>query len=255
MIIPNPRHLFEDCLPKLEEGEEEIFYPHPIYDLSCNQIGLIYPGETLTYYSYSTLADKCNVNDLKNYKTSAPRLKIIAQCFAGHTDIPFRTVPLDGNPYNTTASNLLYPKSFNKVANENYHNFKQRTIQYMLERDKKLEAKGIPPIMYWGLQKLVHPFRNEYTNVTGYNLSLDDNGIPKMFGKDKPTEKIKVIKKKRKYRTKEEISKLRVMVRDMVNSGIAKKEAAKKLGLSISELNYYYVSKDYVNKSWTKNSK
>jgi hypothetical protein len=125
----------------------------------------------------------------------------------------------------------------------------------MLERDKKLKARGIPPVMYWGLQKIVHPFRNEYTNATGYNLSLDDNGIPKMFGKEGPTEKTKKKNQRGKYRTKQQISELRAKVKGLVNSGMKKVDVSKKLGLSSTEVAYYYASKDYVKKSWTKKSK
>lgn len=257
MIIPKPAHLFENCYPKLEEGEEEIFYQHPVYDLKCNQIGMVYPGESLTYFSYSVLPDKYNLNDMQNYKTSAPRLKVIAQCFAGSMDIPFRVVPFDGNPYNTTVNNLLYPKSFAKKAYENHYRFKENTLDYMLRKDKKLEARNISPIMYWGLQRIVHPYRTEYSNATGYNLSLDDNGIPKMAGVTGDGKKKKPVRKtgvRGKYRTKQEISALRVKVKGMVNSGIPKSEVAKQLNMTSSEVNYYYTSKDYVSKSWTKKS-
>lgn len=249
MIIPEPKHLFEDCLPKLEEGEEEIFYQHPEYDIKCNQIGILYPGESLTYFSYSVLSDKCNLNDLKSYKTSCPRLKLIAQCFAGDQKISHRTVPLDGNPYNTTAPNLIYPKVLDKTAKSNYQRFKERTVAYMMQKDKKLLAKGLSPIMYWGLQKVLHPFRNEYSKATGYNLNLDNYGIPKMSNEEPPAPKPKKEKKKRNYRTKEELAELRDEVQSLVSDGMPKVDIGKKLGLKPAEVAYLSRSQNFEYKN------
>jgi len=249
MIIPNPKHLFEDCLPRLEDSEPEIFYKHPVYDLKCNQIGIIYKEEALKNFSYSIISDKYSLSDLKNYKIAVPRLKLLAQCFYGSMDIKPRIVPLDGNPINTTPENLVYPKELNRKAKANYNEFKQQTLMYMLERDKDLQKTGIDPQHYWALLKLINPFRDFYSAATGYDLTLDESGAPKYLAEEKRN----LVKAKQKnipnqYRSKEEISKLRKQVKEMRATGMKQQKVAEILGIHPAMAGYLYKSKDHKSK-------
>lgn len=247
MIIPNPKHIFQKCFPQLELEEEEIFYPHPLWDLKVNQIGLIYPADSITYYSFSVLSEHVNLNDLETVKTSVPKTKLIAQCFAGSMDVPFQIIPLDGNPYNTTRDNLLYHDSFRKEASENYRRFKQNSLEYMLKRDVVLKEKGLFPGPYWALQKLPNYLRSLYERQTGVSLMLDQYGFPKQtsWGEEKSKRKKNVLKKdpRGRFRTTAEVNDLRKWAHELFDSGMTKAEIAQEMKELSTYVHYLLTSK------------
>jgi len=251
MIIPSPKHIFQTCFPQLELEEEEIFYPHPLWDLKVNQIGVIYPGESITYYSYSVLSENVGLNDLKTLKTTIPKQKLVAQCFAGSMDVPFQVVPLDGNPYNTTRDNLLYHNSQKKKALENYKTFKKNSIEYMLKRDVVIKSKGLFPGPYWALQKLPNYLRKPYEKQTGISLALDKYGFPKQtsWGEERPNQnRVRVRggwKKdpRGRYRTTAEVNDLRKIAHELFDSGMTKAEIAKEMKELSTYVHYLLTSK------------
>jgi len=258
MIIPNSEHIFQKCFPQLEDGEEEILYPHPIYDLSCNQIGIIYPGESITYYSFSVLSEKVNINDLETVKTSTPKSKLIAQCFAGSMEVPFSIIPLDGNPYNTTRENYLYPKNLKKLASENFSKFKAKSLEHMLKRDVILKAKGLYPGPYWALQKLPDYLRNLYEKETGYSLALDKYGFPKQtsWGEEKTKGNRTKVKGKwvnkspnGRYRTSAQVNDLRRKAHELLEQGMTKSQIANEMEELNTYVHYLLTSKYQPEKS------
>jgi hypothetical protein len=257
MIIPNPKHIFQKCFPQLEKGEEEIFYPHPEWDIKVNQIGVVYPGESMTYYSYSALSDKVNINDLKTVKTSSPKNKIIAQCYAGSMDVPFTIRPLDGNPYNYTKENLLWNEKHKKEASEKYKAFKYNTLEYMLKKDEELKARGLFPGMYWALQKLPYYIRTLYEDETGHSLALDKYGFPKQtsWGEQKTKRNTsnveeKLVKDPRgRKRTRAEVNVLRKRAHELSKQGMNKAQIGREMK-ELSTYVHYLLNSPYQDVEW-----
>jgi len=246
MIPREEKHLFQIKYPMLGPDEEEIFYHHPNHDVKCNQIGMVYPGPTQKYFSYSVSADKYSLNDGK-LKTSIPRLTLITQCFTGEIRYGHRSLPLDGNPYNTSYLNLAYPLSLKQHAKENYKNFIKRTVDYMIAKNKKLKERGINPVMYWGFQKLHPAVKSLYASKTGTKLVFDSHGIPKVEGIEVPVKKNAELKKS--YKTKEEIAQIRKDVKRLYAEDVTIVELAKKYDTVPSNISYYLRSKDFVPKN------
>lgn len=237
MVKRETNHFFKATLPKLGDDEEEIFYNHPIYDLKCNQLGVVYPGPEMKHFSYTIIGDRYLIGQGSNRKSSMIN-NLLYQCYTGNVDKAMRKIyPLDGNLLNKTPDNIVYPPSLKKIAIENYNIFIDNTLQYMLARDKELKEKGIDPQLYWGIQKLIPDIKNPYTKMTGIKIVYDGGGLLKVDNGERVGE-VKE-EKKRNSLSKEELDRRTLYTLKARAEGQTELQIAKTFGVSITNVQFY----------------
>jgi len=158
MIIFPADHYFECELPQLEPYEEIKWYYHPVFDLKCNQLGMIFPAEDsrIKCVKGRDFRDRYKM-DNKNHNdymgVGVPE-RLVYECYTqqrlkDRQSILFR----DGNPTHLYYGNLVIPEEVGKLANI----YKKRMLDFKAEsrriysiKSKKLKERGIDPDIYWG---------------------------------------------------------------------------------------------------------
>lgn len=191
-------HLFDAMCPQLEEHEVDVWYPHPVHDLSCNRLGIIVYGDDLRWTSnqreiWITPAEtgiRTNIGG---------REKVVMECYTQTIYYNYQFFHLDNNPYNLTQENLVFFK--NQDAESKYYTkevskFLARTVAYMNSRTHLLVARDVDPYDYWTAMEL--PDRVMYLWKKTNSFSVENRGRKKGTGTYKPnsrsTEKISTIK-------------------------------------------------------------
>lgn len=237
MIIKNAKHFFTATLPALEEHEKEIFYNHPVYDLKCNQLGMLYPGPGIKYFGYSPIGDKYILTTTDNYRNSIMTNSLIYQCYSGIINQARRKIyPLDGNLLNKTIENLVYPGYLKPTAIENYNFFVSNTVNYMLSVDVKLKNKKIDPQIYWGIQKLIPDIKNAYTKASKVKIKYDGSGALKTDDGLRVGE-VKV--KTRSFLSKEELDSRTIYTLKAKEEGQTDAQIAKTFGVDNTNVQFY----------------
>lgn len=155
------KHYFEALLPVLQEEEEEVLYRHPDLPLSCNQLGAIYTDENYTI-NLTGVTENIRIHDTVANKPiyTSRKARIVLECFIQRkiTERAMQVVFLDGNDQNMSYNNLKYcddiPESMCEEAKRKRFDFKTRTAEYIVEKEKQLLDKGIDPSDYWKFFKL-----------------------------------------------------------------------------------------------------
>jgi hypothetical protein len=160
MIILPATHYFEATYPRLEEGEETIWFRHFKHPVMCNQLGMIVFDDDA----------KWNFNGRDQYRHwggsrqsrqsivlgSAER--IVCECVSGFSHKNQAFLYRDGNPYNKTFENLLPYRVINTAelweANTKWKDFLKASVDYMNSRTPLLLKRGIVPEEYWALMTL-----------------------------------------------------------------------------------------------------
>lgn len=232
-------HYFNTDLPKIPEGEPEVFYHHPILDLKCNQVGAVYFGDSFEEVSYSPNTEKFTLSKNKaDSQRSFAKFKLITECYLGKEAPRLKRETVNGILTDLRPENVLVQDYQAKQAKQNTDLFIHRSVMYMLEKDTVLEARGISPQEYWGEFKLPNYIISKYVDITGTPLIKARNGIYKFSSKRKNDE---INKQKKIYKTKEEIKELCDRVRYLVDDqGKTQGAVSKELGISRTLVSYYY---------------
>ena len=239
MIIKEAEHFFKAAYPVLEDHEAEIFYDHPYFDLKCNQLGMVYPRAGIKYFSYSIMGDKYIITTEDKVRTTTMVNNLLYQCYTGDVNKATRKIyPLDGNILNKTVDNIVYPSFLKNIALENYNTFIGNTIQYMLNRDKKLKEKGISPQLYWGIQKLIPDIKNPYVKASGTVLRYDGSGALKTDEGERIGE-LKKEKEKRNFLSKEELDERTLYTLKARAEGQTEAQIARTLGVDVTNVQFY----------------
>ncbi len=111
MIVHPAKHLFEALFPSLEPDEEEVFYPHPIYDIKCNQLGVLYMDENEFIIQSSKGRDVVRGaegrGDERHYTLSITKQRLVFECYRGEvTEKGSHLFYLNGNPLDLREANL-----------------------------------------------------------------------------------------------------------------------------------------------------
>ena len=139
------KHWFECMYPVLKDKEKEIFYQHPLEDIKCNQLGVLYYNEerytTYDLRSGSVVREHYAWNGVKA-KIIGTKLKIIWECYhnnnlASGSQFLFT----NGNPLDLTMENVLAINRIDEATKKEVTKIKARFIQNSVEHLIKLEAK------------------------------------------------------------------------------------------------------------------
>ena len=171
MIVKPATHLFNALPPKLEDGEEEIWFRHPKWPVQSNQLGVLFFDEDVQIVSnsrdqYYLMYGKrsCDRHFLGG------RARIVMECFHGINYEGYQFHHRDCNPYNFTEANLAGFKARSKEMMQfiwNNQKFTDRTIEYMISRTSVLEKRKIDPIQYWKLMEVPKVLLNRWIKESG----------------------------------------------------------------------------------------
>jgi hypothetical protein len=161
-------HYFNYKPKQIPEGEAEYFFQHPIWDLKCNQLGVIYFGDSLDV-SYNPRTEKYtfNYNRKSNGKT---RPRLVYECYSNSMTKKRHMSYLNGIPLDLSVENIMFPEHLIPEARHRQKEFMLRSYQYMLNIEEKLLKKGIDPCDYWEMFVLTEWMKTFYTSVSGKNL-------------------------------------------------------------------------------------
>jgi len=151
-------HLFDAMCPQLEDHEIDIWYQHPLYDLSCNTLGIIDFGDSLAWTS-SPENIWIRPIDGKERHSLGSREKIVMECYTATLLPNHQFFHIDNNPYNLTQENLVYFNYRSRDPGLRYYNKKLRdflakTVDYMNSRSAILINRGVKPQIYWEAMSL-----------------------------------------------------------------------------------------------------
>lgn len=145
MIVHPARHIFEAKYPSLEDHEEEVFYQHPVHDIKCNQLGVIYcdDGILAIYDRRGTSM----VRDLKTGKSFGTKTKIIWECYTGKVVHSPHFFFANGNPMDLREENLIMSGPLSDKARQPYlrikRGFVQASVEYLVGLETRMAAVGI----------------------------------------------------------------------------------------------------------------
>jgi len=112
MIVYPAKHFFESKFPMLEDHEEEIFFHHPLYDIKCNQIGVLYYDD-----EEFVLWQNCKGNTMQNKKINrqiGSKTKIAWECYHGEILTGTHFLYANGNILDLRKENLLFQSNLSK---------------------------------------------------------------------------------------------------------------------------------------------
>lgn len=144
MIIPKCTHFFNATYPVLEDHEEEIWYNHFQLPLKCNQLGLLIFDDDFDV-QYNSIKGDYSVKTGTSKRSLGTRQKLVWECYYGIACVGSMVMFKDANPFNLTQENLWRVESgstfkrYNAIKNE----FTQKTFEYLSEKAKKYEERGV----------------------------------------------------------------------------------------------------------------
>lgn len=182
-------HLFDAMCPQLEEHEIDVWYRHPVYDLSCNRLGIIVFGDDAIWTSNSR--EVWITPASTGVRTNlGSREKIVMECYTQTTYYNYQFFHLDNNPYNLTQENLVFYKNGepeSKYYTKEINKFLVKTVAYMTSRNHLLFARGVDPYDYWTAMELPDRVINLWKK---HNMCREDRGLKrKPRGAYKPNPK------------------------------------------------------------------
>jgi hypothetical protein len=184
MIVHPARHLFEAKFPTLEDHEEEVFYQHPVHDIKCNQLGVIYCDEG-TFGVY----DKRGTSMVRVTKTSisvGTKCKVVWECYTGETVFSPHFFFANGNPMDTRKENLVMSGPLSGKEREPYLKTKNRfikaSVEHLIKLETRMEAVGIDREQLYELLLLpqwLKATRERYVPPTPKQQRVTSRGTPK----------------------------------------------------------------------------
>ncbi len=153
-------HYFNYLPPTIPEGEEEIFYRHPNLPFCMNQLGVIYEDDD---YSVNYVKDediRIYCLSTNKYIATGRRARFSIECYTNQIIDKERAsvVYLDGNSQNNSFHNLKLREDLTikqiKQAKDNKDRFRELSLNYLKQVEKKLLAKGLDTNRYFKFMKL-----------------------------------------------------------------------------------------------------
>ena len=145
MIVHPAKHFFESKFPTLEDHEEEIFFHHPLYNIKCNQIGVLYYDEEVF-----VLYQNCKGNTIKNKeisKTIGSKTKVAWECYHGEILAGTHFLYVNGNVLDARKENLMAPSKLSKQELAKLSKVKKNyclaSAIYLKKIESRMEKVGI----------------------------------------------------------------------------------------------------------------
>ena len=184
MIVHPARHLFEAKFPSLEDHEEEIFYQHPVHDIKCNQLGVIYCDDG-TFGVY----DKRGTSMVRVTKTSisvGTKCKVVWECYTGETVFSPHFFFANGNPLDLRRENLIMSGPLSAKEREPYLTTKNRfikgSVEHLIKIETRMEAVGVDKTELYEMLLLPHWLigaRERYVAPAPKHQKVTSRGTPK----------------------------------------------------------------------------
>jgi len=147
MIQFPAKHLFEARVPILEEGEEEMFYQHPLHNFKCNQLGALFIEDERYQLCYSTggtyIRTKRRVDGVWRFMDNiGQKQRLVWECYEGRLlESGKQFLFVNGNPLDFSYGNLVLTTSKKDDFMVEVLNRKKRFVWESIEHLKKLEVK------------------------------------------------------------------------------------------------------------------
>jgi hypothetical protein len=138
-------HWFECMYPTLRVDEEEIFYHHPIEEIKCNQLGVLYFDED-QYVAYDMVSGSVvralNEKPGEKIRVVGAKPKVIWECYHNQKlESGSHFLYLNGNSLDCTKENLLAVSKTDPITKLHALQTKAKFIYNSVEHLVKLEAK------------------------------------------------------------------------------------------------------------------
>jgi len=180
MIVHPAKHLFQAKFPSLEDGEEEIFYQHPLYDIKVNQLGVVYcDNEVFGIYDKG---DTSMVRHQKTKKAVGTKHRIIWECYSGEIVHSPHFFYANGNPLDTRKENMILSGPLSAKERTPYLRIKtkfvQASVEHLVKLEAKMEAVGISKTELYAMLLLPHWLkgaRSRWTPDQNLNQKSKDN--------------------------------------------------------------------------------
>ena len=155
MIKKNPAHYFECVLPRLEDDEEEIWFPHPVLDVKCNQLGILVFDEVefslLESHNKTSYLRQIDLKTNKYIVSAGTKANLAWECY--HQRVTnSRIIHKNHNEWDFTMPNLYSPAEetpYEKVLRyKQKREWETRSAEVLLEKETSMAAKGLDKDTY-----------------------------------------------------------------------------------------------------------
>lgn len=145
MIVHPSRHWFEAKFPSLEDHEEEIFFPHPVYDIKVNQLGVLYCDND-KYGVYDNV-DNSMVREQSTRRSLGTKTRIIWECYTGGLVFTPHFFYVNGNPLDTRFENMVLSGPVSAKDRQPYlrtrARFIQASVEHLIKLENRMEKVGV----------------------------------------------------------------------------------------------------------------
>jgi len=147
MIVYPAEHLFQAKYPVLEPHEEEIFYHHPVEEIYCNQLGVLYYDEGV--YSIYDKNESKQIRQQKTGRNIGSKMRVIWECYVGQIVSCPHFLYVNGNPLDTRFENIRKTSELSPKGKEwaelqkTKKKFIQKTVEYLLKLEARAEKVGM----------------------------------------------------------------------------------------------------------------
>lgn len=145
MIIHPAKHLFEAKFPSLEDHEEEVFFPHPVYNLKVNQLGALYCDDS--EYGIYDKTGSCIVREHSTMKNCGTKLRVIWECYYGEMASNSHFLFANANPLDTRKENLILASGLSDKEREPYFSKKKKfvteSVKHLIKIEERMAKMGV----------------------------------------------------------------------------------------------------------------
>jgi len=145
MIVYKSNHWFEAMFPSLEDGEEEIFYQHPLYDIKVNQLGVIYCDNN-AFGIYDKI-DTTMVRSQITRNSVGTKTRIIWECYTGEIVNTPHFFFVNANPLDTRFENMVLSGPLSAKERAPYlrtkNRFTQASVEHLMKIEVRMEKVGV----------------------------------------------------------------------------------------------------------------
>jgi hypothetical protein len=145
MIVYKANHWFDAMFPSLEDGEKEIFYQHPLYDIKVNQLGVIYCDNSV--FGIYDKVDTSMVRSQITRNSIGTKTRIIWECYTGEILNTPHFFFVNANPLDTRKENMVLSGPLSAKDRAPYlrtkNSFIQASVEHLMKVEDRMEKVGV----------------------------------------------------------------------------------------------------------------